>query len=181
MKIFTLKYLILLVVMCFFLRGLDASSPSPPPLDPCVIVIFGATGDLTASKLSSCLFTNLSNEGNLSKHTAVVGFARRDYTDTAFRRQMGEAIDQFAGAADSYLWKQFENKIFYHQSSFDQDEGYDNLRQRLSKIDLELGTQGNRLYYLAATQTRYFSTIIKKLSEHGLLTIQIVPMKNGPR
>ncbi|MDP1836409.1 MAG: glucose-6-phosphate dehydrogenase [Chlamydiales bacterium] len=154
--------------MCFLSNELDASSPSPSASDPCVIVVFGATGDLTARKLLPAIY-NLSNEGNLSRHTAVVGFARRDYTDSVFRKQMCEAIEQYAGTAkDTDLWNQFENRIFYHQSSFDQDEGYENLQQLLSKIDLEFGTQGNRLYYLA-TQPSYFSTIIKKLSEHGLL------------
>lgn len=136
---------------------------------PCTIVIFGATGDLTARKLLPAIY-NLSHQGNLSKHTAVIGFARGEYTDKAFRQQMGQAIDQFVHSADKDVdfWNQFENKLFYNQSNFEQDHGYENLQKLLLKIDEELGTQGNRIYYLA-TQPSYFPAIIKKLHEHHLI------------
>lgn len=136
---------------------------------PCVIIVFGATGDLTARKLLPAIY-NLAHEDHLSSHTAVVGFARGGYTDKTFRKQMAEAIDQFSSthAKDVDFWNQFENRIFYNQSDFEQDQGYENLQKLLLKIDQDFGTQGNRIFYLA-TQPSYFSTIIKKLEEHQLI------------
>lgn len=132
--------------------GLFSSQLSALQPEPCAIVIFGATGDLTARKLLPAL-SNLAQGSHLSEHTAIIGFARGAHTDETFRKKMGAA---------------FENKIFYHQADFEQDQGYENLQKLLLKIDQEIGTQGNRLYYLA-TQPSQFATIIKKLHEHQLL------------
>src|SRR4051794_11228830 len=101
--------------------GLFSSQLSALQLEPCAIVIFGATGDLTARKLLPAL-SNLADEGNLSEHTAIVGFARGAHTDETFRKKMGEG---------------FEDKIFYNQSAFEQDQGYENLQKLLLKIDQE--------------------------------------------
>lgn len=136
---------------------------------PCTIVVFGATGDLTARKLLPAIY-NLAHEGHLSQNTAVVGFARGEHTNETFRTRMGEAVDQFSRTKlrDTDFWANFENKIFYNQSDFEQDQGYQNLQQLLSEIDQKVGTQGNRIYYLA-TPSSHFSTIIKKLHENHLI------------
>ncbi len=163
MTIFKIKLLALLYTFCFLTNALAATDVKfENQTEPCVIVVFGATGDLTERKLLPAIY-NLAHKGNLSEHTAVIGFARGAHTDKTFRKHMGEAI-----AKDVDFWDQFENKIFYNQSDFEQDQGYENLQKLLLKIDQEFGTQGNRIYYLA-TQPSYFSTIIKKLYEHRLL------------
>lgn len=148
---------------------------------PCTIVIFGATGDLTARKLLPAIY-NLAHEGNLPEHTAVIGFARGGHTDETFRKQMGEAINQFAetSSEDVAFREDFENKIFYNQADFAQDLGYENLQKLLLKIDEEFGTKGNRIYYLA-TQPSYFSTIIEKLHRHGLFNDSTGPSGNWSR
>ncbi len=138
-------------------------------VNPCVIVVFGATGDLTARKLLPALY-NLAYEGNLPENIAIVGFARGAHSHETFRERMGEAINQFSRTKpiNTNFWQHFQNKIFYNQSSFEQDLGYENLHKLLEEIDQKFGTQGNRIFYLA-TSPSHFSTIIKKLDEHKLI------------
>ena len=142
----------------------DIKSP-----DPCIMVIFGATGDLTGRKLLPAIY-NLASDGQLPAHFACVGFARRDKSNDDFRSEMSEAISQFSRTKpiDQELWKNFSEQIYYHRSNFNEDEGYEGLRKLLDKLDSELGTNGNRLFYLS-TPPAYFPDIIKKLHEHKLV------------
>jgi len=138
-------------------------------LDPCVMVIFGATGDLTARKLFPALY-NLKREGSLPAHFAVVGFARREKSDDEFSSEMQTATSKYSRVKplDTELWNSFSEQIFYHRSEFDNDAGYENLKKRLEEIDGTFGTKGNRVYYLS-TPPSYFSLIVSKLSQHGLI------------
>lgn len=123
--------------------------------EPCVLVIFGATGDLTARKLLPALY-NLVFDGQLSSHFACVGFARRDKSDEVFRSEMKEALGQFSrNPLDENIWNTFSSQIFYHQSNFDEEDGYESLKKNLEELDRKMGTKGNRLFYLA-TQPTYF-------------------------
>jgi len=137
--------------------------------DPCIIVIFGATGDLTARKLVPALY-NLALEGRLPTHFACVGFARRPKTHDQFRNEMVAAVNRFSRIkpVDPEIWQNFSEQIFYHQAEFHEDEGYQQLGQLLSDLDKRLGTKGNRVFYLS-TQPSFFSLIIEKLSQHGLI------------
>lgn len=136
--------------------------------EPCILVIFGATGDLTARKLIPALY-NLSREGQLPTHFACVGFARRDKTNDDFRTEMYEAVSKFSRSKpENQLWEDFSQKLFYHRAEFDQDEGYDTLRKLLEKLDSSFGTKGNRVFYFS-TPPSYFPEISKKLSQHNLI------------
>ncbi len=137
--------------------------------EPCTIVIFGASGDLTARKLIPALYQLTHNE-NISNNTAIVGFARREYTHEGFRKIIRQSVDQLSKlpSKNNSAWKQFEKNIFYNPSDFDDDGGYKNLHKLLLKINKERGTKGNRIYYLA-THPSHFSTIIKKLHENELI------------
>lgn len=137
---------------------------------PCVMVIFGATGDLTARKLVPALY-NLERDGELPAHFACVGFARRSKTNEQFRAEMLEKVQEFSRTKpiSETVWEQFSNQLYYHQSEFHEDEGYIRLKKLLTEIDAKFDTHGNRVYYLS-TQPSYFSTIIQKLSEHGLIS-----------
>jgi len=137
--------------------------------ESCVLVIFGATGDLTARKLIPALY-NLAREGELPGHFACVGFARRPKTDDEFRNEMLEAINCFSRSkpVDPKLWQIFREQLFYLPSNFAEDNGYEKLHQLLQKLDSQLGTKGNRLYYLSA-QPSDFTTIVKQLSHHDLI------------
>ncbi len=136
---------------------------------PCILVIFGATGDLTARKLFPAIY-NLEREGQLPKHFACVGFARREKSHDAFRQEMEEAINQFSRVkpVDPNVWNLFADKIFYHQSDFDDDERYEALHSFLEELDKKFGTKGNRVFYLS-TQPSFFPVITEKLHQHRLI------------
>lgn len=152
-----------------FHNPLAEGSRSSKPSDPCILVIFGVTGDLTARKLIPALY-HLAKEGQLPTHFACVGFARRNKTHDSFRQEMKEAIHTYTSSHsfDEKVWENFSQKLFYHQSEFHDDMGYGKLQEKLHELDLTFNTKGNRVYYLA-TQPSFFPTIIEKLSHHGLI------------
>jgi glucose-6-phosphate 1-dehydrogenase len=134
---------------------------------PCSVVIFGATGDLTHRKLIPALY-NLAADGELPPATAVIGFARREKSDDDFRKELEEATRKFSRqTVRDEIWKTFAQSIFYHQSEFQDESGYKSLAQRLDKIDKERGTRGNRLFYLAVAPDQ-FEPILKNLKAAGL-------------
>src|ERR1700746_681769 len=85
---------------------------------PCSIVIFGATGDLTHRKLIPALY-NLAADGELPPAVAVVGVARREKTDEGFRKEVEEAVRKFSrqNVRDD-IWNTFGPKIYYHRTEF---------------------------------------------------------------
>src|SRR5260221_956796 len=134
---------------------------------PCSIVIFGATGDLTHRKLVPALY-NLAADGDLPPGLAVVGFARRDKTDEVFRQELSEAAHKYSRQKiNEDLWKNFANSIFYHRSEFGDPEGYGRLKERLKQIDRERVTRGNRIFYMSARPDQ-FEPILTHLEASGL-------------
>jgi glucose-6-phosphate 1-dehydrogenase len=134
---------------------------------PCAIVIFGATGDLTHRKLVPALY-NLAADGELPPAVAVVGFARRPKTDEQFRNELGETTKQFSRQeVRDDIWQTFSQSLFYHQSEFEDESGYRSLVKRLDQLDEERGTRGNRLFYFAAAPEQ-FEPILKNLKAAGL-------------
>src|SRR6266513_873428 len=134
---------------------------------PCSIVIFGATGDLTHRKLIPALY-NLAADGELPPAVAIIGFARRPESDYDFRKEMEEAVQEFSRqAVRDEIWKTFSQSLSYHQSEFGDEAGYQSLAERLDKIDNERGTRGNRLFYFAAGPDQ-FEIILKNLKAAGL-------------
>src|SRR5580704_11220413 len=147
-------------------EALKASQHSERSPDPCIVVIFGASGDLTKRKLLPALY-HLEQAGNLPENFAVVGVARRPLEET-FAPDMKEGIESGGGvdATDPKL-DEFVGRICYHAMNFDDSPGYDVLKDLLAQLDQKYGTQGNRLFYLA-TAPEYFSDIIKFLGEHEM-------------
>src|SRR3989440_5895308 len=134
---------------------------------PCSIVIFGATGDLTHRKLIPALY-NLADDGELPPAAVIIGFARRPKSDDDFRKEMEEAVREFSRqAVRDEIWKTFSQSLFYHQSEFGDEPGYKSLAERLDETDNERGTRGNRLFYFAAGPDQ-FETILKNLKADGL-------------
>jgi glucose-6-phosphate 1-dehydrogenase len=134
---------------------------------PCTIVIFGATGDLTHRKLIPALY-NLAADGELPPAVTVVGFARRKKNDDDFRRDLEEATRKFSRqSVRDEIWKTFAQSIFYHESDFGDESGYKSLAAKLDKIDKERGTRGNRLFYFAVGPDQ-FEPILKHLKSAGL-------------
>jgi glucose-6-phosphate 1-dehydrogenase len=136
--------------------------------EPCTIVLFGASGDLTRRKLLPALY-HLASDGLLPAKAAVVGFARRAKSDADFRAEMLEAVEKrarsFAGADE--LWRSFSESLFYHQGSFTEAADYQSLREHLRRLERDLGLPGNRLHYLAAAPEQ-FVTIVEHLGRAGL-------------
>ncbi len=134
---------------------------------PCAIIIFGATGDLTHRKLVPALY-NLAADGALPPAVSVVGFARRDKNDEIFRKELEEAARKFSRQKiNDELWAGFSSSIFYHRSEFDHLEGYEALKKRLDDLDAQRGTRGNRLFYLSAGPDQ-FPVILENLRKSGL-------------
>jgi len=135
--------------------------------DPCTLVIFGATGDLTHRKLIPALY-NLAADGALPPAISVVGFARRDKSDEVFRTELEEAARKFSRQSlNDELWKSFASCVSYHRSEFDKFEGYQDLARKLDELDAARGTCGNRLFYLAASPDQ-FEVILENLRKSGL-------------
>ena len=140
----------------------------PRPPDPCAVVVFGATGDLTARKLVPALY-NLARERLLPAGFSVVGFARRDWSDEQFRAAMKEGVTTFSREPlQPELWDSFARGLHYVSATFDDHAGYEKLAQRLEKQDSSHGSAGNRLFYLATPPTAY-AEIAHHLGEAGLV------------
>jgi glucose-6-phosphate 1-dehydrogenase len=151
-------------------EALKASQHSERAADPCIVVIFGASGDLTKRKLLPALY-HLQQAGNLPENFAVVGVARRPLEDS-FAADMKDGIVTGGGvdASDDKL-DPFVARIKYHSMNFDDASGYDALKKLLDDMDGEFHTGGNRLFYLA-TAPEYFSDIVKFLGDHGMSSVE---------
>src|SRR2546430_440424 len=149
------------------LNPLREGLPTRAVPQPCSVVIFGATGDLTHRNLWPPL-NNLAAGGELPRAVAVIVFARREKSDDDFRREMEEAVRKFSRQiVRDEIWKTFGQSIFYHQSDFSDEAGFKSLAERLDKIDKERGTRGNRLFYFAVAPDQ-FEPILKHLKAVGL-------------
>lgn len=139
-----------------------------PSLEPCVMVIFGATGDLTHRKLLPALY-NLALEHPLPAGFSVVGFARRPYDDDKFRQLALESVNQYSRQkpVNPQVWESFASGIHYLQSSFDDPAGYEKLGTLLNQLDHDRGTGGNRIFYLSTPPSQY-PAIIQQLGAAGL-------------
>lgn len=149
-------------------QGASSSQAAWQAVEPCAFVLFGATGDLTRRKIIPALFS-LKTQNLLPDPFVIVAFARKDKTDESFREELREAVKEFAPhlPAESALWEDFAQHIYYLRSTLDDPEGYEELGKRLRSLDQHYGIPGNRVYYLA-TPPDNFSGIIQHLGEAGL-------------
>jgi glucose-6-phosphate 1-dehydrogenase len=136
--------------------------------EPCVIVIFGASGDLTKRKLLPALY-RLVQERLLPAEFAIVGLARTEMTSEEFRARMKEAIAEFSEAksVDEEVWNSFAQGLHYLTADINNPEDYKKLSELLAQVDHERGTQGNRLFYLSVAP-KFYGAAVKQLGEHGL-------------
>jgi glucose-6-phosphate 1-dehydrogenase len=135
-----------------------------PTASPCVMVIFGATGDLTKRKLIPAL-CNLAQDGLLPEQFAIVGFATNDFTTESFRKMLGEEVPKYAPApVDMKFWDSIAQRIYYVRGDFQDAEAYKRLKDQIDQADKLHGTQGNRFFYLAVAP-RFFSPIAKMLGD----------------
>jgi glucose-6-phosphate 1-dehydrogenase len=139
-----------------------------PDTPPAVIVIFGASGDLTQRKLVPALHT-LACGGLLSKATRVVGVARSTLSDAAFRDRLYQGVVQYSRSSPGIceMWPRFAGRHSYLAGGYDDPETYRRLAERLEQLDAEASTQGNCLFYLATPPVLY-PVIIEQLGQAGL-------------
>ncbi len=138
-------------------------------VDPCIMVIFGATGDLTQRKLVPALYSLAADQPPLPANLTIVGVARRDWSDDGFRAYVKEGVQKYARQPyDEALWETFAQGISYCQVEFDDDAAYYNLAETLARLEEERGTNGNRIFYLA-TPPRYYSDIVSRMGAAGLV------------
>jgi glucose-6-phosphate 1-dehydrogenase len=134
---------------------------------PCVMVIFGATGDLTKRKLFPALY-NLAKGNLLSQQFAVVCTSRSEMSNEAFREQITEGMKTFAtSAVEQELWDWFLQRIYYIRGDVTNPECYGRLKEFLAQVDQSHGTEGNYFFYLA-TAPNLFGEIVKQLGASGL-------------
>ena len=136
--------------------------------DPQIIVIFGASGDLTQRKLVPALY-KLRRDRRISPETTIVGVARRDWSDDFFREHMREGIEQFSdGIGVEELWQDFAQGLFYYPGDIDNQESYQKLKELLSELDEKRGTRGNRMFYLSVSP-KFFPEAIQQLGATGMI------------
>src|SRR6267154_1573175 len=138
---------------------------------PCSIVIFGASGDLTARKLIPALY-HLAKEQQMPPDFRIIGFARREKTDASWREELRQALEQFSRTkpVDSKVWEDFSSHIFYCQGDLTEPSAYERLEKRLSSFGNE-GLRRNLLFYLA-TMPSQFGVAVEQLHKAGLLNRQ---------
>jgi glucose-6-phosphate 1-dehydrogenase len=143
----------------------------PPAAPPCIIVIFGAAGDLTKRLLIPALY-GLAKAGLLDDGFKVLGVDHNECDDERFRQELGGFLHQIAQAKgsefgqasiDQRAWDFLRRRLFYQQADFEDDEAYRRTGQRLQ----QLGQGAGVLFYLAAAP-RFFGVIVERLARAGL-------------
>ncbi len=146
---------------------LRAYLPRTRAPEPCSVVLFGATGDLTHRKLAPALM-RVAVEGQMPSEYAIVGFARRDWDDARFRDELHGTLKDAKVPDFEQTWPAFAERLLFCPGTFDDPAAYDKLRETLERADQKLGTKGNRLYYLAVAP-EFFVTIVEHLGKAGLI------------
>lgn len=144
------------------------SVPAERPGDPCMLVIFGAGGDLTKRKLIPALY-NLRCHGLLPKDFAVIGVARRKLDDGGFRDQLAADLRTFATTkVDAAIWADFEQRLYFTEGDLTDDATYQRVKAQAAKVNARHNTGGNILFYLA-TPPSAFAEVAQHLGRAGLI------------
>lgn len=136
--------------------------------DPCILVIFGASGDLTRRLLLPALY-HLACDRQLSDRFAIVGIAMDEWSTTDFREKMSAQIRQFTTRVpfDEAVWTSFVERLHYTSGKFDDPASFLRLRTIVSGLDAKLDIGGNVLFYMA-TPPSVFGLVSQQLHAAGL-------------
>jgi glucose-6-phosphate 1-dehydrogenase len=139
-----------------------------PTAPPSVVVIFGATGDLTRRKLLPALY-RLTQQRLLPNEFAILGAARQPLSDDEFREHMKAAVTEFGPdeSLNDSEWQSFAKRISYIAGEFGDAALYQKLKAKLEELDHDYDTQGNRIFYLA-TAPEFFGVVAKQLGDAKL-------------
>ena len=155
-----------------FLNAGRASSAGSAQVcaEPCVLVIFGASGDLT-KRLLLPAFYNLACDGLLPEQFAIVGLAMDEFTTESFREKMSNEIKQFSTRKEfnAKTWDWLCSRLYYTQGKFDDIAAFARLAELVSKLDIQYQARGNVLFYMA-TPPSVFGLISGNLEKAGFKT-----------
>lgn len=136
--------------------------------EPQILVIFGASGDLTQRKLIPAIY-QMKLERRLPPELTIVGVARRDWSNDYFREHMRIGVEEFGGGLGKQeVWDDFARGLYYFPADMDDPVSYQGLKNFLANLDDTRGTRGNRVFYLAVAP-RFFSGAIEQLGAAGML------------
>ncbi|MGB3266017.1 MAG: glucose-6-phosphate dehydrogenase [Microcoleus sp.] len=142
--------------------------------EPQILVIFGASGDLTQRKLVPAIY-QMRRDRRLPPETTVVGVARRPWSHDYFREQMREGIEEFGGGiANEESWQDFAKGLYYCPGDIDNPESYQKLKTFLAELDEERRTRGNHIFYLSVSPN-FFPEAIRQL---GAAQMLVDPVKH---
>src|SRR5215471_11723560 len=134
----------------------------PRVAGPCVMVMFGVTGDLARKKLMPALY-DLANRGLLPPGFSLVGFARRDWEHEDFAQITYEAVKEHARTPfRDTVWQQLSEGVRFVPGEFGDDEAFDRLAETVTQLDAERGTGGNYAFYLSIPP-KTFPEVIRQL------------------
>src|SRR5690349_8301035 len=143
----------------------DEFEVADKPAGPCVMVVFGAAGDLTKRKLVPALY-NLAKEKLLPQNFAVLGVSVDELNPEQFREQVIQFLQEKDRNTEAWEW--FKERLNYLQGDFGDPNTDSKLAARLGELDGEHATEGNYLFYLA-TAPKFFAQIVHQLGESGLV------------
>lgn len=136
--------------------------------EPQILIIFGASGDLTQRKLVPALY-QMKLERRLPPELTIVGVARREWSHDFFREHLREGVEEFGGGVQNNdLWDDFARGLFYWPANIDAPEDYQKLKNFLAELDELRGTRGNRVFYLSVAP-KFFGEAIQQLGSAGML------------
>ena len=139
----------------------------PRVAGPCVLVLFGVTGDLSRKKLMPAVY-DLANRGLLPPGFSLVGFARRDWADEDFAQVTHDAVKEHARTPfNDTVWQQLSEGIRFVPGEFADDAAFDRLAQTVAQLDAERGTGGNYAFYLSVPP-KFFPVVVEQLKRSGL-------------
>src|ERR1700751_671305 len=139
----------------------------PRVAGPCVMVMFGVTGDLARKKLMPALY-DLANRGLLPPGFSLVGFARRDWEDEDFAQITYQSVMEYARTPfRETVWQQLQEGVRFVPGEFTDDGPFDQLAQTVRQLDAERGTGGNYAFYLSIPP-KFFPTVVEQLKRTGL-------------
>jgi glucose-6-phosphate 1-dehydrogenase len=134
---------------------------------PCLMVIFGASGDLTGRSLMPSLY-ELAMKGLLPERFAVLGFAQQDWSDDDFRKRMRSSVKEHCDCdLDTGRWDEFAQRLHYLHGDFTSEQDYHDLKRRIDEIRRDAELPDNVFFHLAAPPS-FFGTIADKLAAVGL-------------
>jgi glucose-6-phosphate 1-dehydrogenase len=145
----------------------NSNSSSIRKTPPTIIIIFGASGDLTARKLAPAIF-NLSKDDLLPKRCFLIGYGRSEISDDDFKDEIKKALDLHSRRKiEDPTWAALEKNLFFHAGAYDDISRFVALGEKISKIEEQIGCKAQCLFYVS-TPPGVFMPILENLGESGL-------------